>query len=155
VPSSAPEAFVADHFEEVIGLRVSALEARAAAEAETVKEHFVELRNFITFSVTNQITELRAELKRDIARVEKRLDGLEQRFDGLGQRFDGLEQRFDGLAQRFDGLDLKVAGLAVLNHKVDRFDWKVDGLDRKVDAHHEAVSLILSDILARLPPGRG
>ena len=107
---------VADHFEEVIGLRVAALEARVAAEAESVKEHFAELQNFITFSLTRQITQLKEELSLDIRRVEQRLERLEQRFDRLERRFDGLERKFD--------------------------------------AHHEAIKLILSDILARLPASR-
>ena len=115
---------MADHFEEVIGLRVAALEAGVAAEAESVKEHFAELKNFITFSVTRQITQLRTEFKRDIRRVEQRLGGVEQRLGALEQRFDGLERRFEGL-------------------------------DRKFDAHHEAIKLILSDILDRLPARDG
>jgi chromosome segregation ATPase len=115
---------VADHFEEVIGLRVAALEARVAAEAESVKQHFAELQSFITFTVTTQVTQLKVEFKSDLRRVEQRLDG---RIDGLERRFDGLEQRFDGLEQRFDRLD------------------------RKMDAHHDAMKLILGDILSRLP----
>ena len=84
-------------------------------------EHFAELKNFITFSVTRQITQLRTEFKRDIRSVEQRLGGVEQR---LGGRIDSLERRFDGL-------------------------------DRKFDAHHEAIKLILSDILDRLPARDG
>ena len=108
---------MADHFEEVIGLRVAALEARVAAEAESVKEHFAELQNFITFSLSRQTAELRSEFNLDIRRLEQRLGGLEQRFDGLEQRFDGLERKFD--------------------------------------AHHDAIKLILADILDRLPARRG
>ena len=112
---------MADHFEEVIGLRVAALEAGVAAEADSVKEHFAELQKFITFTVTTQVTQLKVELQRDIHGVEQRLGG----------RIDALEGRLDGLEQRFDGLD------------------------RKVDVHHEAVKLMLTEILNRLPAGRG
>ena len=94
---------MADHFEEVIGLRVAALEARVAAEAESVKEHFAELQNFITFSLTRQVGQLRTELKQDFRSVEQRIESLE----------------------------------------------------RKVDAHHDAIKLILFDILDRLPARRG
>ena len=93
-----PEVRVADHFEEVIGLRVAALEAGVAAEAESVKEHFAELQKFITFSLTRQTAELKVELERDIHGVEQR----------LGARIDTLERRFDGLEQRFDRLERKV-----------------------------------------------
>ena len=164
---------MADHFEEIIGLRVAALEARVAAEAESVKEHFAELQNFITFSLTRQTAELRTEFSRDLRRVEQRLDGVEQRlgklelrfdalelrfdalerrFDGLERRFDGLERRFDGLEQRFDGLEQRLDGL---EQRFDGLEQRFDGLDRKVDVHYEAVKLILSDILARLPASRG
>ena len=101
---------VADHFEEVIGLRVAALEARVAAEAESVKEHFAELQSFITFSLTRQTAELRTEFKREIGRLELRIDRVEQRLDRL---------------------------------------------DEKADARHEAIKLVLSDILDRLPAKHG
>ena len=105
---------MADHFEEIIGLRVAALEGGVAAEAESVKEHFVELQKFITFTVTTQVAQLKAGLARDIHGVEQRLGG----------RIDALEQRFDRL-------------------------------EHKVDAHHEAIKLVLADILDRLPARRG
>jgi hypothetical protein len=86
---------VADHFEEIIGLRVAALEA----EAESVKEHFAELQKFITFTVTTQVTQLKAELARDIHGVEQRLGdrigAVERRLDGHDQRFDRLERKMD------------------------------------------------------------
>lgn len=97
---------MADHFEEVIGLRVAALEARAAAEADSVKEHFAELQKFITFTATTQVTQLKAEIH-----------GLQRRFDQLEQRSDRLE--------------------------------------RKLDGHHDAMRLILADILDRLPARNG
>ena len=86
---------MADNFEELIGLRVAALEARVAAEAESVKEYFAELQNFITFSLTRQIAELRTEVQHDLGRVEQRIERLEQRFEGLEQRFDRLDRKFD------------------------------------------------------------
>ena len=93
---------VADHFEETIGLRVAALEAQQAAlaaEAESVKQHFAELREFITFTVTTQLAPVKVDLRR-------------------------LEQRFEALEQ-------------------------------KMDAHHDAMKVILSDILSRLPAKHG
>lgn len=134
MPSSVAEVRVADHFEEVIGLRVSALEVRVATEAEAVKEHFAELQSFITFSLARQSTELREEIRREIGRLDGRIDRLEQRFDKLELRFDVLEQRFDRLELR-----------------VDRLEQRFDGLERKFDAHHEAIKLILGEILDRLP----
>ena len=77
---------MADHFEEVIGLRVAALEARVAAEAESVKEHFAELQTFITFSLTRQSAELRTEFRRDLRRMDrptrKRLEDFNRKVDG-------------------------------------------------------------------------
>jgi hypothetical protein len=86
---------VADHFEETIGLRVTALEA----EAQSVKAHVAELKEFITFSLTGQLGQLRTELKGDIRRVEQRLDGVDRRLDGVEQRLGG---RIDGLEQKID-----------------------------------------------------
>jgi chaperonin cofactor prefoldin len=132
---------VADHFEETIGLRVTALEA----EAQSVKEHFVELKEFITFSLTTQLGRLRTELKQDISGLDQRLGGLERRFGGLDQRIGGLEQRFGGLDQRLGGLEQRFGGL----------EQRFDRLERKMDANHEATRLILADILDRLPPRDG
>ena len=67
---------MADHFDETIGLRVSALETQAAAvaaEAESVKQHFAELQEFITFTVTTQITKLRVAFQSDLLGLEDRL----------------------------------------------------------------------------------
>jgi hypothetical protein len=74
------------------GQRVAAVEARVVAEAESVKEHFAELQSFITFNLTRQSAELKAEftrdsaelrteLKRDLSRVERRLESLERKVD--------------------------------------------------------------------------
>jgi hypothetical protein len=72
---------MADDAGETIERRVAALETRVAAEAESVKEHFVELQNFISFTVTRQVDLLRTELKRDIRRVDERLESLERKMD--------------------------------------------------------------------------
>ena len=37
----------------------------------------------------------------------------------------------------------------------ERLDGRIDGLERKMDAHHDAVKLILADILDRLPARTG
>jgi chromosome segregation ATPase len=132
---------VADHFEETIGLRVTALEA----EAQSVKAHFAELKEFITFSLTRQLGQLRTELKEDIRRVDQRLDGLDQRLDGVDQRLDGVDQRLDGVDQRLDGIDRRLGGME------QRLGGRIDGLEQKIDAHHEAMRLILADIRDRLP----
>ena len=140
---------VADHFEEVIGLRVAALEARVAAEAESVKEHFAELQNFITFSLTRQITQLKEELSLDIRRVEQRLERLEQRFDGLEQRFESSSGGSTGSSGGSTDSSSGSTGSSTVAGSSSG-----SGLDRKFDAHHEAIKLILSDILARLPASR-
>lgn len=43
---------------------------------------------------------LRALLKEDLGRIERRLDGVDQRFDAVDQRFDAVDQRFDRLEHR-------------------------------------------------------
>lgn len=100
-----------------------------------MKEHFAELREFITFTVTTQVTQLKAEFRGDLHGVEQRLgsriDGLERRLDGHDRRLDGIERRLDGHDQRFDRLE------------------------RKMDAYHDAIKLSLADILDRLPARRG
>jgi hypothetical protein len=42
-----------------------------------------------------------------------------------------------------------------LKSDIGRVELRLDGLERKMDGHHEAMKLILGDILSRLPPRRG
>ena len=95
--------------------------------------------------MTTQVTQLKVEvhgverrLSERIDVVERRLDRIDQRLDGYDQRFERLERRFDGLERRFDGLE-----------------QRSDQLERKLDAHHDAMRLILADILDRLPARNG
>lgn len=89
---------MADHFVEVVGLRVSALEARVAAEAESVTQHFAELKDFVSFTVTSQLAHLRTDVRRDLRRVEQRLD----------RRIDAVERKVDALAERLDAFERKM-----------------------------------------------
>ena len=107
---------MADRFEEVIRLRVAALEDRVTAEADSVKEHCAELQSFITFSLTRQSAELKAELKRE-----------------LTDQITGLRSE--------------------LTLDISRLEQRLSRLEEKVDAQHETVTLILKQILGRLPAG--
>lgn len=48
---------------------------------------------------------LRALLKEDLGRIERRLDGVDQRFDAVDQRFDRLEHR---LKEEFHETEVKL-----------------------------------------------
>jgi DNA anti-recombination protein RmuC len=58
---------MADHFEEIVHLRLYALETRVDDEAQAVKEHFDEQRRFITESLVNLAARLRREFRTDLA----------------------------------------------------------------------------------------
>ena len=146
------EAHVADQFEEAIGRRVTALEVQAAAEAKSVKEHFAELQEFITFTVTSQLAQLKVEFKHDLVGVEQRLgariDGLDTQLADHDNRFHSLERRLADHDHRFDSLDRRLDGH---DRRFDGLDRRLDQLERKVDAHHQATSAALAEILRRLP----
>jgi chromosome segregation ATPase len=156
---------VADHFEEVIGIRVAALETRVAAEADAVQEHFAEQQRFIAFSLTRQSEQLIAVLDLRFGQHDVRMDGLDRRIDGLDLRVDGLERRIEGLDlrvgeldRRMERLDQRMDGLErrmdSLDQRMDRFEHRLEQLERKVDIQFQAVKLLLSEILDRLPPAR-
>ena len=63
---------MAEHFEEVVGLRLSQLEARADAEETAVKAYF-----HIKGWVQRELNEVRSELRQ----VHERLDAVEQKMD--------------------------------------------------------------------------
>ena len=60
---------MADRFEDVLHRRIAALETRVDDEAQSVKEHFDEMRRFITESLNNQTAQLRAEFRAEFAKV--------------------------------------------------------------------------------------
>ena len=153
---------MADHFDEVISIRIAELETRVNDEAQAVKEHFDEQRRFITESLNNQTQELRLEFRAEISRLDGRIDGLELRFDRLERRFDVIEQRFDRLERRFDVLEQRFDTLerrfgtlerrfGGLEQRFDGLEHRVDGLEHKMDARFDAVHLVLREILDRLP----
>lgn len=103
---------MADHFEEIVNLRLHALETRADDEAAAVKEHFDEQRRFITETLTTQLGKLgedqheqfeeqrrfiteslrqlrsdfRAELRAELAVLRGDLGRLDQRLERLENR---------------------------------------------------------------------
>jgi chromosome segregation ATPase len=130
---------VADDFQENLGPRVSALETRFAAEAEAVTQHFTELKDFISFTVTSQIADVRQDLRRVEQRLDGRIDRLERQIGGLTTRFDGLEGKVEGLTERFDRLERKVEGhdlrFDAIERRLDGHDLRFDAIERRLDGH--------------------
>ncbi len=121
---------MAEHFEEVVNLRLQAMETRVDNELMAIEKHFKELQTF-------WIESLNKTADRIEARLEVRLDArIEPRFRAQTAWLQAeLEARFSGLRSEFQ---------ARLGH-----------LDVKMDAHHNATHLVLHDILRRLPSDRG
>jgi hypothetical protein len=55
-----------------------------------VQEHFAELRKFITFSLNQLETRVRA----DLLQIERGLGGIDLLQDGMDLRFDGMDAQF-------------------------------------------------------------
>ena len=72
---------MADHFEEVVNLRLSALEARVNEEASAVEQHFAEMRTFITKSLHTLAGQLRSEMSDMGSGLRGELYRLEQKMD--------------------------------------------------------------------------
>ena len=86
---------MAEQFEEVIRSRISALEARVEAESKSVKEHFAELQQFITFNLTRQSEALRAEWRVEFRRIDERLHAVDGRLDGVEERLEKVDRKMD------------------------------------------------------------
>jgi septal ring factor EnvC (AmiA/AmiB activator) len=128
------EGLVADHFEEVVGLRLSQLEARADAEEKAVKASFLDQQQFITFSL-NRVAEAlrigwRAELRSEIAGVRRELNDVKSEVRQVHRRLASVEQTMNSVKQN------------------------MNSVERKMDAQHEVTQRALRDILKRLPPAR-
>jgi hypothetical protein len=81
---------------------------------DSTSEHFVEMRDFIAFSISSSENRLRTELR---AEMNKRFDSVDRRFDAVDKRFDAVDKRFAAVDKRFDATDR-------------RFDRIEDKLDR-------------------------
>ena len=57
-----------------------------------------DLKSFIAFAISQQLSDVRDDIKR----LENRFDGLENRFDGLENKFDGVEKKVDDGFKRLD-----------------------------------------------------
>ncbi len=172
---------MADHFAEVVGLRLSRLEARAEAEEQAVKAYFLEQQQFITFSLnrfgeilrsewradlTAALGALRAELGAEIASVKTELDGKIGRVKAelgaeiaavrteLGAEIASVRAELgaESASVRAE-LGAEIAGVrAELGAEIAGVKKGLDGVGRKLDLHHEATQIALREILDRLPP---
>jgi predicted nuclease with TOPRIM domain len=132
---------MAEHFEEIVQLRVSALETRVDVETKAVQEHFQELMSVIN----DGVVESRAgflECRQEFRGLKARMTALEGRMDRLEERMDRLEERMDRLEVRMDRLEVRM----------DRLEVRFDRWERKLDAHTEATAVAFREILRRLPP---
>ena len=137
---------MADHFMETVNLRFAEIDTRFETEMAAVEQHFLELREFITFGFDRLQADMTGrfercdgqfrELKDGLAHVERRLDTTETRLD---DRIDRLDAKIDRLDTRIGRLEMRV----------DRLE---STLHAKIDGHFEATVLILRDIQQRLPP---
>jgi vacuolar-type H+-ATPase subunit I/STV1 len=107
------------------------------------------------FAMSRDIGEIKGELLRinaHLERLEQRADRTDaangERFNGIDARFDEMDARFEGLARsdevdaRFDEMDARVEGLARsddVDARFDEMDARVDGLARsdEVDARFD------------------
>ena len=136
---------MADRFEDVIHHRISALETRVDDEARSVKEHFDELRQFITESLNAQAVRLRDEL-----RAEWRAEFAQLRDELRTEWRTGLAELRAELRAEFRA-ELR-AEIGRLEHRLEVLRLDFTRLEQKMDTRFDAVQLILQDIVRRLPP---
>ncbi len=75
-------------------------------------------------------------VRRELAPVAKRLDGMDDRFDSIDQRLDGIDIRLDAMDGRFDGID----------HRLDGIDGRLDSIDQRFDDSDTKLDKILNVI---------
>jgi hypothetical protein len=112
---------VAEHFEEILQIRLQALEARVEDDAMGTERHFKELQDFWTQNLDKSTAALRGELSEDI---DQSRTGLQAE---IRQVRSDLETKMDGT--RAD---------------LHRFE-------RKMETQLETIHLLLQDVLRRRP----
>jgi hypothetical protein len=148
---------VAEHFEEVVGLRLTRLEARADAEEKALKAYFLDQQRFITFTLnrfaetlrsewradlTSAVAEVRLELHAVKGEVLRDLNGVKVDLDGVKNELNGL--KVDMVAVKGELNDVKV--------EMRQVHQRIDAVEQKVDSHHDVTQRVLREILERLPP---
>ena len=66
---------------------------------------------------------LRADIRAQEGRFEKRFENFEQRFESFDKRFESFDKRFESLEQRFDKR---------FESLEQRFDKRFDGMDERM-----------------------
>ena len=101
------------------------------------------------FAMSRDIGEIKGELLRinaHLERLEQRADRTDaangERFDGIDAHFDGIDARFDGIDARFHEMDARFEGLArsdEVDARFDEMDARFEGLARsdEVDARFD------------------
>jgi len=116
--SSLVGGFVADEMD---------LRTRIDEMDRSISDHFVEMRDFVTFSITNAVTklgtELRAEMKTGFHAVDKRFEAVDRRFETVDKRFDAIDRRFDAVDKRFEVIDRR---FEAMDRRFDRIESKLD-----------------------------
>lgn len=134
---------MAEHFEEVVNLRLRALETRVNEEVGAVEKHFAELRVFITESLNTQLAQLRAGLRSEFY---SEIGGLRSEFHS---EIGGLRSEIRSELGRVR------ADVGRIEQRLGNFQettrLEFGRLEQRMDAHHQATHLVLQDILRRLP----
>ena len=140
---------MADHFEEVVNLRLHQLDERIDDEASAVKEHFQELKTFITEGFAKQSAELRAEFRAELGAVNADVSTLKADVSTLKADVSTLKTDVAGL--KTDVAIMKT-DISVLKGDVAGLRREFGRLEYKMDAQFETVHVVLRDIQSRLPP---
>src|SRR3989304_9901157 len=99
--SSAREQQMADHFMEVVGIRLTAVDERVDTEIAAMQGHLAELR----LAVHDRVEDLRGDMRDGFRALTVRMDRLDVRMDRLDGRVARLEMRFDGMAMQVGRLE--------------------------------------------------
>src|SRR5262245_32548089 len=90
---------MADHFEEVVNLRISAVEQRLDSHDSEALAMQQALNGGFAAMILGFL-----QMTDRFERLEQRMDRLEQRMDRLDQRIGVLETRMDAVETKLDGV---------------------------------------------------
>jgi len=82
----------------------------------------------------DDLKELRTEIKDDIDRVEKRIEGvrteIKDDIDRVEKRIDRVEKKIDRVEKRIDRVEKKIEGV---EKKIDRVEKKIEAQTERID----------------------
>jgi len=115
----------------------------------------MEIKEIVIEAIKSVIIPELDEIKKDIAIINARLDGIDKRFEGIDKRFEDMNKRFEDMNKRFEDVNNRFEGMRADMNK--RFEDMRADMNKRFEEHFnfnmkrfDSIELQMSNILAEI-----